>query len=79
MAEGLDRSSFLTMGLTTAAVVAVGFGIGWLLDSLFDTFPILVIVGLLLGLAGAVTYMVTKFRYYLRSDTQPDSRPDEPR
>jgi F0F1-type ATP synthase assembly protein I len=79
MAEGLDSSSFLTMGLTTAGVLAVGFGLGWLFDSLFDTFPIFVIVGLLLGMAGAVSYMIAKFRFYLHSDTPPDSRPDAPR
>ena len=79
MAEGLDSSSFLTMGLTTAGVVAVGFGLGWLLDSLLDTSPIFVIVGLLLGLAGAVSYMIVKFRTYLHPDPPPDSRPDAPR
>lgn len=67
MAEGLDWSSMLTMGLTAAGVVAAGIGLGWLVDALAGTFPIFLLVGILLGLVGAVTYMISKFRIYLKN------------
>lgn len=67
MAEGLDWSSMLTMGLTAAGVVAAGIGLGWLVDALAGTFPIFLLVGILLGLVGAVAYMISKFRIYLKN------------
>lgn len=53
------------MGVTTAACLVVGFGLGYLLDSLAGTSPAFVLVGLLLGIIGAVAYTIAQFRKYL--------------
>ena len=66
--EELGWSSLLGMGLTAAAAVAVGLGIGWLADQLFDSSPIGMIVGLALGIVGAVCFTVVQFRTYLKTD-----------
>jgi F0F1-type ATP synthase assembly protein I len=51
--------------VTTAGVIAVGVVLGLLVDHLLGTLPIFLFVGLLLGIAGAVSYLVSKFRKYL--------------
>lgn len=63
--EGLGWSDLLGMGATTAAAIALGVVAGLLVDHLLDTLPIFLFVGLLLGVVGAVWYLVTKFRTYL--------------
>lgn len=44
----------LSLGLVSGVCVAAGAGIGWGLDALLGTAPILTAVGLLLGVAAAV-------------------------
>ncbi len=63
----LDWSTLLGMGAVIAAVLVAGFGLGWLVDSLADTTPIFLLVGLLLGIAAAISYTVVEFRKYLKS------------
>ncbi len=63
--DGLGWGDLATAGLTIAAAVAVGVGLGWLVDRLLGTLPIFLFLGLLLGVAGAVWYLVKKFRPYL--------------
>ena len=58
-------TNLLGMGLVVAAQLVVGMLLGLLLDSLLDTSPIFVLVGLALGLIGAVAYTVGQFRRYL--------------
>jgi F0F1-type ATP synthase assembly protein I len=65
--ETLGWSSLLGMGIVTAAVLVAGLGIGWLIDDLAGTTPIFIMVGLALGIVGAGSYIVTKFRTYLNS------------
>lgn len=60
-------STLLGMGAVIAALLAVGMAIGWLLDSLLDTSPICTLVGLALGIIGAVGYTVHQFRQYLKT------------
>lgn len=67
MAQSLDWASMLNMGLTAAGVVAAGIGLGWLVDAFAGTFPIFVLVGVLVGVAGATAYMISKFRTYLKN------------
>jgi F0F1-type ATP synthase assembly protein I len=50
-----------------AALFAVGIALGWLVDSLLDTSPIFVFVGLALGTTAACWYAVTEFRKYLKN------------
>ncbi len=44
----------LSLGLVSGVCVALGTGIGWGLDTLFGTGPVLTAVGLLLGVVAAV-------------------------
>jgi F0F1-type ATP synthase assembly protein I len=52
------------MGLTLALCVVFGFGLGWLGDLATGTFPLLAMVGLALGVALAVVYVVKQFKRY---------------
>ena len=63
--ESPSWTSLLGMGAVIAAQLAVGMALGWLVDTLTDTSPIFIIVGLALGLVGAVAYTVSEFRKYL--------------
>ncbi|MGI8680295.1 MAG: AtpZ/AtpI family protein [Jatrophihabitans sp.] len=64
--ENPSRSALLGMGVVIAATLVVGMALGWLVDSLLNTSPIFILVGLLFGIAGAFGYTVTKFREYLK-------------
>jgi F0F1-type ATP synthase assembly protein I len=48
-----------------AAVLAAGMALGWWLDGVFGTSPILVLLGIALGLLGGVCYTVVQFRSLL--------------
>jgi F0F1-type ATP synthase assembly protein I len=65
--DELGWSSMLGMGITAAAVLLAGIALGWLADRLLGTFPILVFVGVVLGVLGAAGYLIMKFRSYLKS------------
>jgi F0F1-type ATP synthase assembly protein I len=65
--ESLGWPALLGMGAVVAAQLAVGLGLGWLVDSLAGTAPVFVLVGLLLGIVGAVSYTVLEFRKFLKS------------
>jgi F0F1-type ATP synthase assembly protein I len=65
--EPLGWSALLGMGAVIAAQLVAGLALGWLVDALADTTPIFLLVGLLLGIVGAVSYTVVEFRKYLRS------------
>jgi F0F1-type ATP synthase assembly protein I len=60
-------SDLLGMGAAIGAQLAAGFLLGWLVDSLAGTTPIFMLVGLLLGIVGAVSYTVSQFRKYLKT------------
>ena len=63
--DGLGWGDLATAGLTVAATITIGVVVGWLIDRLLGTLPIFLFVGLLLSIAGAVWYLVLKFRAYL--------------
>jgi F0F1-type ATP synthase assembly protein I len=46
--------------------MAAGVALGWWLDGVFGTSPILVFLGIALGLVGGVCYTVGQFRQLLR-------------
>jgi F0F1-type ATP synthase assembly protein I len=71
--EGLALSDFLSLGAGLAALLVAGMGLGWLADSLANTFPIFVLVGLGLGIVGACTYAVSQFRKFLSSSQEGSS------
>lgn len=71
MPEEHDRSlgwpELLGMGAVIAAELVAGLGLGWLVDSLAGTGPVFLLIGLLLGIAAAITYTVVEFRKYLKN------------
>ena len=61
---GPELGDLLSMGLTLALCVVIGFGLGWLGDLLTGTFPLLAMIGLALGVAVAAFYVVKQFKRY---------------
>jgi F0F1-type ATP synthase assembly protein I len=59
-------STLLSMGVVVALLFAGGLALGWFLDRVLHTSPILAIVGLALGLAAGVYYSIVQFRTYLK-------------
>ena len=57
---------FLTLGLSSAVMVAAGAGLGYLVDRWAGTSPVFTLVGLVLGLATAVAMTVVQVRKHLR-------------
>lgn len=65
--RSLNWSDLLGMGAVIAAELVAGLGLGWLVDSLANTTPIFLLIGLLLGIAAAISYTVVEFRKYLKT------------
>jgi F0F1-type ATP synthase assembly protein I len=65
--DDLGWSTLLNMGAVVAVVIVLGLGAGWLVDSLTDTTPIFLFLGLALGIAGAGRYTYLEFRKYLKT------------
>jgi F0F1-type ATP synthase assembly protein I len=64
--EPLGWSNLLGIGTVSAVLLAGGIALGWWLDSLLHTSPILVIVGIALGIAGGICYTVVQIRPFLK-------------
>ena len=62
--SGPELGDLLSMGLTLALCVVLGFGLGWLGDLATGTFPLLAMVGLALGVVMATVYVVKQFQRY---------------
>lgn len=62
--SGPELGDLLSMGLTLALCVVAGFGLGWLVDLPFGTFPVFAMVGLALGIVAASTYVVKQFKRF---------------
>jgi hypothetical protein len=56
---------FLTMGVSSALCLVLGGGIGYGIDALAGTSPILTFVGLAFGVVAAVLVTITLVRKYL--------------
>jgi F0F1-type ATP synthase assembly protein I len=56
---------FLTMGVSIALCLVLGGGIGYGIDALVGTSPILTFVGLAFGVVAAVLVTITLVRKYL--------------
>jgi F0F1-type ATP synthase assembly protein I len=56
---------FLSMGVASALCLILGGGIGYGIDALAGTSPILTFVGLAFGVVAAVLVTVTQVRKYL--------------
>lgn len=64
--DGPDLSTLLAFGLTTAACLMAGIGLGVLADKLMDTLPVFTLVGLALGIVATCFYIYTKLNQYLK-------------
>ena len=58
--------ALLGMGLVVALLFVAGLALGWFLDRVLHTSPILAIVGLALGLAAGVYYSIVQFRTFMK-------------
>ncbi len=58
-------AAFLGLGLSAAVCVAIGVGLGIWADSAWHTSPILLLVGLALGVTAAVFFVVSQIREFL--------------
>lgn len=52
----------LQTGLTIVAVTALFGGAGWWLDSLLNTFPMLMVLGAIAGLVGTIYVMALRLK-----------------
>ncbi len=62
---GPGALDFLTMGTAIVLCLVLGGGVGYLLDDIVHTAPLLTFVGLALGVAGAVAVTVSHVRRFL--------------
>lgn len=62
--DGPDLGDLLSMGGAIAACVVAGFGLGWLVDLRFGSFPGFALVGLGLGIATACIYVYKLFKRF---------------
>ena len=63
--DSLGLSDLLGMGGVSAVLLGIGIAAGWWLDRLLDTSPVMVVVGIALGVAGGVCYIVVQIRTVL--------------
>lgn len=62
---GPDLRDLLNLGITLGLYVALGLGAGLLADHLLGTTPVLVLVGLVLGVSGASVHVYKLLRRYM--------------
>ena len=62
--DGPQLGDLLSMGMTLALCVVIGFGLGWLGDLATGTVPLIAMVGLALGVVAATVYVVKQFKRY---------------
>jgi F0F1-type ATP synthase assembly protein I len=55
------------MGAVNATLLVVGIALGWLVDSMLNTVPIFILVGVALGIVADVAYTTVRFRQFLKS------------
>lgn len=69
MDDGPALGDLLTMGMTLALYLVIGFGLGWVLDLSLGTFPGFALAGFALGVAAACTYFYKQCKRYLRASS----------
>jgi F0F1-type ATP synthase assembly protein I len=64
--ESPNWQTLLGMGVVDAVVIGIGLGLGLLVDSLLDTTPVFLMIGLALGVVAVVAYTVARFKEFLK-------------
>ncbi len=64
--ESLGWSNLLGLGAVSAVLLGAGIACGWWIDTILGTSPIMVLLGIALGLAGGVCYTIVVIRPYLK-------------
>ncbi len=64
--EAPGWSTLLGIGTVSAVALAAGIALGWWLDGLLHTSPILVLVGIAVGIVGGICYSVVQIRPFLK-------------
>lgn len=64
--EAPGWSTLLGIGAVSAVTLVAGVALGFWLDDLFNTSPILVFIGIALGIAGGIYYTVAQIRPFLK-------------
>ncbi|HEU0087823.1 MAG TPA: AtpZ/AtpI family protein [Pseudonocardiaceae bacterium] len=64
--DGPDLSTLLGFGLSIAACLVVGLGLGSLADRALDTLPVFTLLGLALGIVATCCYVYAKLKQYLK-------------
>lgn len=63
--EGPGIRDLIGLGVTLTAYLAAGFGLGWVVDGLLDSFPIFAFVGLILGIVPAAATVYRSSKKYM--------------
>jgi F0F1-type ATP synthase assembly protein I len=64
--EGPDLATLLGLGVTIAAFLLIGLGLGWLADAMLHSLPVFVLIGLALGVIGASGYVYAQFKKFMK-------------
>ncbi len=64
--DGPDVSDLLTFGMSIAACLVAGLGVGWLVDTALETLPVFTLIGLALGIVATGLYIYAKLNKYLK-------------
>jgi F0F1-type ATP synthase assembly protein I len=67
----------LQMGMTIVGVTVVFGGFGWWIDSLIGTFPVLMIIGAVVGLFGILYLTVMRLKESDRKKKIPENSPQK--
>jgi hypothetical protein len=59
--------TLLGMGAVNACLLVVGMALGWLVDSMLNTVPIFILVGVALGIVADIVYTTVQFRQFLKN------------
>lgn len=63
--DGPGLGDLASMGVTLATCVLAGFGLGWLVDQPFGTFPGFALAGLGLGILAAGAFIYVQFKKFM--------------